>query len=42
MSKIHVEIVKIQKQIDQFNFPPTFNSFRHSLILYEATEKTYF
>ena len=39
MSKIYVQIVKIQKHIHQFNFPPSFNSFRHSLNLYEATER---
>jgi hypothetical protein len=32
MSKIYVQIVTIQKHIHQFNFPPSFYSFKHSLI----------
>jgi len=41
MSKIYVQILKIQKHIHQFNFPTSFYSFRHSLILCKAAEKTY-
>jgi len=39
---LYVQIVKIQKHIHQFNFPTSFYSFRHPLIFYEATQKTYF
>ena len=42
MSKICVEILKIDKHIHLFNFPTSFYSFRHTLIPYEAREKTYF
>ena len=34
-----VKIVKFEKHIHQFNFPTSFYSFTHSLILYEATER---
>jgi len=42
MSKIYVQTTKIQKNIHQVNYPPSFYSFRHLLILCKATEKTYF
>jgi len=42
MSKIFVEIVKTEKHINLFNIPTSFYRFRHTLILYEAREKTHF
>jgi hypothetical protein len=42
MSKVYVEIVIIGKHILKCNFPPSIYSFKYSLILCEATQKTYF
>ena len=39
--QICAQIVKIQNHIHQYNYPPSFYSFIHSLIFCEATQKKY-